>query len=111
QNEIGAAHARKLLLEAEIIDAAEALSIGLVHKVTRPEDLAQTVQSRAETYASGPRVAYALIKQNLQDASTATLDETLQFEAERLVQAKQTNDHKEAIRAFATKQRPVFRGW
>ena len=110
QTEIGASHARKLLLDAEIIDAKKALLLGLVHTVTEPHELIRTVLARAEVYQGGPRIAYKMIKQNIFEAPGAGLAATLDYEAQRLVHAKQTKDHKQAISAFANKTRPVFQG-
>lgn len=110
QSEIGARHARAMLLSAEIIDAQTALSYGLVHELVDDVSLEDHVMARAQQYAMGPRLAYARIKQNLLEASQSSLERALDFEAERLIAAKQTADHKEAIAAFSEKRKPAFSG-
>ena len=50
------------------------------------------------------------MKDNLDDALHIDYPTALHREAERLVGASRTEDHKEAVRAFVEKRKPVFTG-
>ncbi|MEO6959035.1 MAG: enoyl-CoA hydratase-related protein [Burkholderiaceae bacterium] len=56
---VGISKARELYLTSPMIDATEALRIGLVNKVLEPGDLLPGVREMAEAIASGPRTALA----------------------------------------------------
>ena len=58
--------------------------------------------------SAGPRHALSLIKENLDLALEQDYLSALDHEAELMIQAQQTADHKEAVRAFVEKRKPVF---
>ncbi len=107
---VGTAKARELYFTSEIIDAHEAARIGLVNRVVPDEVLRTETMRLAESLASGPAVAYALMKGNLNAAMRASLSDMLQLEAERMTTTGQTQDHREAARAFLEKRPPQFSG-
>lgn len=106
---VGMAKARELYLMSSTIDAGEALRIGLVNKVLEPGDLLPGVQKIAEAMASGPRTALAYIKDNLNQAPSLTLAQTLDAEAMRHARCVETSDYREAVAAFAEKRQPRFK--
>jgi 2-(1,2-epoxy-1,2-dihydrophenyl)acetyl-CoA isomerase len=107
---VGAAKARELYLLPERIDAAQALSLGLTNWVCPAEELTQRAQVLARRLASGPTVAYRYMKENLNRAINGELMECMDLEATHHVHCAQTEDHKEATRAFVDKREPVFKG-
>ena len=64
----------------------------------------------AKKLAAGPRVAWWHGKKNMKVAEEGTLSEALDSEAARMIRTGETEDHKEAARAFVEKRAPVFRG-
>jgi 2-(1,2-epoxy-1,2-dihydrophenyl)acetyl-CoA isomerase len=106
---VGTAKARELYLLADRVDMTEALRLGLVNWVVPPEQLAAKTMEIAKRLAKGPRVAHRLIKDNLNRALNATLAECLDMESANLAEARLTEDHKEAARAFAEKRTPKFK--
>ena len=60
--------------------------------------------------AEGPSVAYRYIKDNLDEAMEVAYPTAIDREAERMLRAHGTEDHKEAARAFIEKRKPVFHG-
>lgn len=107
---VGPAKARELYFSAEMIDAAEALRLGLVSRVVPAASLTEEVGKYARRIAAGPRVAYGYMKGNLNAAMHADLRTLLDREAVGQALTRQTDDHKEAVKAFLEKREPTFRG-
>jgi 2-(1,2-epoxy-1,2-dihydrophenyl)acetyl-CoA isomerase len=107
---VGTGKARELYYTAELIDAAQALAIGVVNRVFPDAELAGATAAFAHKLAHGPRIALGLMKQNFNAAESGTLAELLELEARHQIETGQTADHKEAARAFVEKRAPVFTG-
>ena len=107
---VGPGRARELLLLCERIGAEQALAMGLVTQVVAPEDLADAARAFATRLANGPSVAFAYMKDNLDEALGISHVEAIEREADRVVKTNSTADHKEAVAAFAEKRDPVFQG-
>jgi 2-(1,2-epoxy-1,2-dihydrophenyl)acetyl-CoA isomerase len=93
-----------------MIDASEALRLGMVSKVVPAGTLMEEVRGYAQRIASGPRVAYAYMKGNLNAAMHADLRTVLDREAVAQTLTGQTQDHKDAVKAFLDKREPKFHG-
>jgi 2-(1,2-epoxy-1,2-dihydrophenyl)acetyl-CoA isomerase len=87
----------------------EAYRLGLVNWVVPQDQLAAKTMEIAKRLANGPRVAHRLIKDNLNRALNATFADCLDMESANLAEARLTDDHKEAARAFAEKRAPKFK--
>ncbi len=107
---IGSARARELMFTAERVDSERCERIGLVNRVVPDDKLQEEAFAFAKSLAEGPRVALASMKDNLDDALHIDYPTALHREAERLVRASRTADHKEAVAAFVEKRKPVFTG-
>ena len=107
---VGSVRARELMFTAERVDAERCERIGLVNRVVDDAKLQDEAFAFAKSLAEGPRVALRNMKDNLDDALHIDYPTALYREAERLVQASRTEDHKEAVRAFVEKRKPVFVG-
>lgn len=107
---VGTAKARELLFTADRVDAEACLRIGLVNRVLPEATFHEEAFAFAKLLANGPAVTLSLMKGNLDDALHLTFLEALDREAERLVESAATADHKEAVRAFIEKRKPVFQG-
>ncbi len=110
QRLIGMERARLLYFTGEIIGAEEAMRLGMVSKVAPPEKLEEETMALASHLASGPTLAYARMKENLNRAATADLLTLLDQEALNMRLSGMTQDHREAARAFVEKRQPTFRG-
>ncbi len=107
---VGSAKAREIYLCNERIPAAEALRLGLVNRVVPDAELAEAAQRWAASFAAGPRVAYAYMKETLVRATAADLRTCLDAEAAAMTASGRTEDHREAARAFVEKRAPQFKG-
>jgi 2-(1,2-epoxy-1,2-dihydrophenyl)acetyl-CoA isomerase len=108
---VGPARARELYLLDEKISAQQALAMGLVTRIVADEQLTQETAALAARLASGPALAYAGIKRNLNAAETGTLEETIAIEGPTNARASLSHDGKEAGLAFRDKRPPNFRGY
>jgi enoyl-CoA hydratase/carnithine racemase len=107
---VGQAKARELFFTADRVDAATCLELGIVNRVVPGENLMEETMALARRLAAGPSVAYGLMKANLDRAFREDLDACLAHEAEATVASAGTEDHREAVRAFIEKRKPVFNG-
>ncbi len=107
---VAPAHARALMLTSARVPAQQALHIGLVNSVWPAADLHDAAFAQARALAHGPQVAYAYIKDNLDEALSISHPTAIDREADRLLKARTTADHREAVRAFAEKREPRFTG-
>ncbi|MDX2157192.1 MAG: enoyl-CoA hydratase-related protein [Hyphomicrobiaceae bacterium] len=106
----GASRARELMLTAERVEAKRAEELGIVHRVVDDAVLQQEAFALARSLAAGPSVAIGYIKDNLDEALELSHIEAIDREAERMMRTQGTDDHKEAVRAFVEKRKPVFKG-
>lgn len=107
---LGAAKARELYLTADRIGAAEAERLGIVNQVLPDEGFDAAAVAYARRFAQGPTVAHRYIKENINRATVADLRTCLDAEAVAMSRTGQTEDHREAARAFVEKRDPVFHG-
>jgi len=107
---VGTAKARELYYTAEIVDAAQALALGMVNRVVPDARLEDETLAFARKLANGPRVALRYMKRNMNAAETGSLKEHLDLEAWHHTRTGMTEDHREAARAFVEKREPTFKG-
>ncbi|UUO01017.1 enoyl-CoA hydratase-related protein [Mycolicibacterium novocastrense] len=107
---VGLQQAKRLVLLADMIDAAEAHSLGLVTWVRPADEIDGFVADLAARLAAGPPVALAQSKALLNDGANATLREALANEARAQPGNFATADSAEAYAAFAAKREAVFTG-
>jgi 2-(1,2-epoxy-1,2-dihydrophenyl)acetyl-CoA isomerase len=107
---VGTAKARELYFTADLLDAQQALGLGLVNRVVADARLEEETMALASRLARGPRVAYRYMKRNMNAAESASLEEMLDLEAWHHTRTGMTEDHREAARAFVEKREPQFKG-
>jgi 2-(1,2-epoxy-1,2-dihydrophenyl)acetyl-CoA isomerase len=107
---VGSAKARELYYLSDRVGADEALRLGLANWVCGPDELAAKTREIARRLAHGPTVAYRYMKENLNRAMTGEVDDCLDLEATHHIHCGQTEDHREATKAFVEKREPLFKG-
>jgi len=107
---VGLGNAFKLLYTGDLIDAAEALRIGLVDEVVRAAELMSRARALAEKIASKSPVALSLMKEAVRASVRAPLDEGLRQEITLFGLAFSSEDKREGVAAFLGKRTPEFTG-
>ncbi len=74
------------------------------------EELEEKTMEIALRLANGPSVAYRYMKENLNRAMSGEVDDCLDLEATHHIHCGQTEDHRNAVKAFVEKTEPVFKG-
>jgi 2-(1,2-epoxy-1,2-dihydrophenyl)acetyl-CoA isomerase len=107
---VGMAKACELIFTGDIIDAGEALRLGLVSAVYPPEELLPATYELARKIATGPPIAIRLAKRALYHSQDVDLRAALEFETFAQNIASETEDAREGIRAFVEKRPAAFKG-
>ncbi len=107
---IGRGAAFDLLATGRIVDAGEALRLGLVDRVVAADALAAETEALAASLAAGPPQAIAAIKRTLTAGERNDLRSQLELETEQQLRAFPSNDAEEGMTAFFEKRPPRFSG-
>lgn len=107
---VGPAHARDLLLTGRLVDADEALRLGLVSRVIEQETFLAQVLAAAEEVARTAPIASRLTKLALAGGGHASQDQAIQWEALAQPITMATADLHEGIRAAGERRAPRFTG-
>lgn len=107
---VGSGRALQLLLTGDMIDAAEALRIGLVNEVVPPDDLIGTVTGLLERILANGPLAVAYCIEAVSRGLESTLDDGLRLESDFFGLLASTSDMREGMTAFLEKRTPGFTG-
>lgn len=107
---IGQARALELLLSGRMVDAQEALAVGLVSGVFPAASFRSDLDDVVRRYADGPTVAYGAAKRVVYESHALTLEAGFDLEAQMARLAYDTEDRREGVRSFLEKRPPRFQG-
>ena len=102
---VGAGRAKELIYTCRTIKAEEALAIGLVNKVTKPEALMQETLAMAKTICQKAPFAIKQAKAAVNKGLQVSIDKALAIETEEFAQCFTTEDQKMAMNAFVKKEK------
>jgi 2-(1,2-epoxy-1,2-dihydrophenyl)acetyl-CoA isomerase len=108
---LGVAGAMDFLMRSRIVDAQEALALGLVHEVTPPDALLPRALELARQLANGPQVAMRLLKRSIYNAGELSFAQALDEIASKTAVSDHHADAREGIAAFQQKRAPRFNRW
>ena len=105
---IGFGRAKEILLTGDPIDAATALSYGLVNKVVEPDELLGAAKEMAEKIASRGPAAIALVKSCVNKGAGTDVETGGALEADAFGMCFGIGDAREGIEAFFEKRDPSW---
>ncbi len=107
---VGREHAALLLFTGRIIDADEALRLGLVSQVVPHDELLPAAIALAGEIAANPPLAVQALKRGLRRALDPDWNGLGAWVSATVAELFQTDDHKEGVAAFLERRPPVFHG-
>jgi enoyl-CoA hydratase/carnithine racemase len=107
---LGPGRTRELVYSGRIVDADEALALGIVERVVPPDEVLSTAVEDARRFANGPRQALAAAKAAIIAAITTPGAPGIQAEREAFLSLFGTPDQREGMAAFLEKREPRFGG-
>jgi enoyl-CoA hydratase/carnithine racemase len=107
---VGPAKAAELLFTGDVIDAAEALRIGLISYLVPHEELLARAHELAGKIAANPPLAVRSIKEGLRRTANGDPREIGAWAIDTIYRLMKTADHKEGVASFLEKRAPVFTG-
>jgi len=110
QRLVGYQRAAELTFTGRLVQADEALALGLFLEVVAPEQLMTRAHELARQIAAKPPQATRMTKRLLRYATSHELDDLLQISAAYQAMLHQTEDHSEAVNAFLEKRPGRFTG-
>ena len=102
---VGMSTATELVLTSRIIDAQEALRIGLINHLYPAEEMLDRAMELANLIASKPQVAVRQSKQAIRIGTQIDISSAIAFESEAFGLCFSTEDQKDAMRAFLNKEK------
>lgn len=106
---INTGRAAEIILTGDLIDANEALRIGLVNKIYPSEELMKKAIEMAEKISSKGQIAVRLALNSIVNCNEISQSAGLNLEAELFGQGCGTEDFKEGTLAFLEKRKPNFK--
>ncbi len=106
---VGPGMAKLLCYTGKLLNAQEALRIGLVEQVVPAAELADSAEKLTRRLSRGP-ASVKLMKRAINKFTSLTLEESMDELTAYQFQATRTEDHAEAVSAFKEKRKPAFRG-
>ena len=107
---VGMAMAKEIIYTGRIINAEDALRIGLANKMVPPDVLMEEVMNLAKEIASKGQVSVRLAKAAINRGMDVDINSALSLEADAFGLCFSTHDQKEGMTAFVEKRRPEFKG-
>lgn len=107
---IGLAKASEAVFLDEVLDARQALELGLVTMVVPESEFEQKVEETAKKLKQGATKAYAAAKTLLNQSMLPLLEIQLERERQAITSIGKTKDAQEGLAAFLEKRRPTYSG-
>jgi len=107
---VGKGMAKLLIFTGDMIDAQEALRIGLVQRVVPQGELLAEAKALAGKLAAKPPLTLAACKEAINCGLEVDLERGLSIESLEFGILRSTEDYREGTSAFLEKRKPVFKG-
>jgi 2-(1,2-epoxy-1,2-dihydrophenyl)acetyl-CoA isomerase len=107
---VGLGKALELMFTGDLVDADEALRLGLLNKILPSAEAESQVREFARRLAAGPPLVMSWIKRSVYAAQAGDLDAALENEVKGQMQLLRSKDFFEGMSAFFQKRDPNFVG-
>ncbi len=107
---VGPAAAAEMLLTGDMVEADQALEIGLVSAVVSPDELMPTARALAERIAVNAPLAVKAAKQALKLSRDGQGGELRRHLGGSIATLLASEDHQESVAAFLERREPTYRG-
>ena len=107
---VGFQKALALAMLGDRVGAEEAEKMGMIYKVLPLESFADDAFAVAEKLAKMPTKGLALTKRLFNESLTNDLKTQLDLEGKLQIEASETEDYEEGVKAFLEKRKPSFKG-
>ncbi len=107
---VGRAKALEMVLTGRVIDADEALKIGLLSRVVEPDALIPTAETLAREILEGAPLALQFVKEAVNRGMEMPLENGIKLEIDLSTMLRTTEDCSEGPRAFTEKRKPIWKG-
>lgn len=107
---VGRGVALEMILTSRVVNAEEALAIGLVNKVVASGDVPDSALKVAQTIASHGPIAAGYLKEAVLKGVDMTLEQGLRLEADLNLLLQTTADRVEGIQSFLQRRSPDYSG-
>ena len=108
---IGVAKTLDFLMRQRIVQAEEAMELGLLHEIVESDSLEQRVMEFATELAQGPQVSMRLLKRSIYNAYEMSWEQSLDEIAAKTAVTDHHPDAREGGLAFREKRTPHFNAW
>ena len=107
---IGANRAKEMIFTGAMVNAEEALRLGIVNRVCAPDTLMAEVRKTAGRIASMGKVSLRAAKQAVNRGMNTDLETGCHIENDAFALCMASADGREGTTAFLEKRKPVFKG-
>lgn len=107
---VGTGKAKELIYTGSIIDAQEALNIGLVNKLTTREELEEETLIMAQKIAEQAPIAVQCAKKAINSGMDTDIESGIEIETNHFAHCFTTKDQKNGMQAFLKREKTTFEG-
>ena len=107
---VGYAKAAEICFTGRTLTATESLELGLVNRVSAPDDFASDVTALAAEIAANAPLAVRAIKRMMRAAETETFEQNIHHVFLQLLPLFRTKDFREGVASFMEKRPATFEG-